>query len=163
MQGNRIMRFQEVYEAWQSRRLSQAEAAQILGVCERSFRRYIARYDEGDGDLNSLADRRLSQAFKRKAPDSEISAVLALYRSGFAGWNVKHFCAHYQHQMQTQAQPARSYSWVKTVLQGAGLVSKAQAKGKHHKKRDPKPSWLTCCVRSTSAWWATTTRCALKD
>lgn len=139
MQGSRIMRFEEVYEGWHARRLSQAEAAQILGVCPRSFRRYVARYDEGEGDLNSLADRRLSQASRRKAPDSEITAVLALYKSRFEGWNVKHFCAHYRRDMQARAQPVRSYSWVKTVLQGAGLVPKVSAKGRHHKKRDPKP------------------------
>lgn len=139
IQGCRIMRFEEVYEGWHARRLSQAEAAQVLGVCERSFRRYVARYDEGEGDLNCLADRRLSQASKRKAPDAEITAVLALYKSRFEGWNVKHFCTHYRREAQAQAQPVRSYSWVKTVLQGAGLVVKGSAKGKHHKKRDPKP------------------------
>jgi transcriptional regulator with XRE-family HTH domain len=139
MQGCRIMRFEEVYEGWHAQRLSQAEAAQILGVCERSFRRYIARYEEGDGDLKSLADRRLSQASKRKAPDSEITAVTSLYSSRFVGWNVQHFCAHYRREMQALSQPARSYSWVRTVLQGAGLVRKAAAKGQHHKKRDPKP------------------------
>ena len=61
IQGTRIMRFQEVYEGWRERRLSQSEAAEILGVCERSFRRYSARFDASDGDLNSLADKRLSQ------------------------------------------------------------------------------------------------------
>ena len=139
MQGSRIMRFEEVYEGWHARRLSQAEAAQILGVCPRSFRRYVARYDEGEGELNGLADRRLSQASKRKAPGAEITAVLALYKSRFEGWNVQHFCAHHRRDMQAQAQPVRSYSWVKTVLQGAGLVAKGSAKGRHHKKRDPKP------------------------
>ncbi len=53
LQGNRSMRFEEVYEGWLERRLSQADAAQILGVCERSFRRYMARYEDGEGDLNS--------------------------------------------------------------------------------------------------------------
>ena len=59
------MRFQEVYEGWRERRLSQSEAAEILGVCERSFRRYSARYEDSEGDLNSLADKRLSQAVQQ--------------------------------------------------------------------------------------------------
>ena len=35
------MRFKEVYEEWDKRRLTQEEAAQILGVSDRTFRRYI--------------------------------------------------------------------------------------------------------------------------
>ncbi len=40
------MRFEEAYEGYQSKRLSQDEAASLLGVCGRSFRRYINRYEE---------------------------------------------------------------------------------------------------------------------
>ena len=35
------MRYEEAYEGWDAGRLTQAEAARILGVCERSFRRYL--------------------------------------------------------------------------------------------------------------------------
>ena len=59
LQEIRNMRFEEVYEGWNGGRLTQAEAAQILGMCERSFRRYLARY-EADG-LEGLIDRRLEQ------------------------------------------------------------------------------------------------------
>ena len=37
------MRFTEAYGGWQGGRLTQADAAQLLGVCERTFRRYIHR------------------------------------------------------------------------------------------------------------------------
>ena len=50
------MRFEEAYEGWSAGRLTQAAAAQILGMCERSFRRYLCRY-EADG-LEGLVDRR---------------------------------------------------------------------------------------------------------
>lgn len=139
IQGNRIMRFQEVYTGWQERRLSQSEAAQILGVCERSFRRYIARYDNSEGDLQSLSDRRLTVSSKRKAADTEVAALLALYQRSFIGWSAKHFCSHYQRVCASTNTPARSYSWVKNALQGAGLMQRAKGRGKHHKKRDPKP------------------------
>ena len=45
-QETRQMRFEEAFELWQSRTLSQEEAAMLLGVRERSFRRYIDRYAE---------------------------------------------------------------------------------------------------------------------
>ena len=51
------MRFEETYEGWNAGRLTQFEAARILGMCERSFRRYLLRY-EAEG-LEGLIDRRL--------------------------------------------------------------------------------------------------------
>ena len=50
------MRFEEAYEGWNAGRLTQEEAARILGICERSFRRYLGRY-EAQG-LEGLIDRR---------------------------------------------------------------------------------------------------------
>ena len=50
------MRFEDAYEGWQGKRLTQEQAAQLLGVCERSFRRYIDRYEEAG--LEGLMDKR---------------------------------------------------------------------------------------------------------
>ena len=36
LQEIRRMRFEEAYGGWQSRRLTQEEAARLLGVCERT-------------------------------------------------------------------------------------------------------------------------------
>jgi len=41
LQEIRKMRFEEAYQRWNVGRLTQAEAAQLLGPCERSFRRYV--------------------------------------------------------------------------------------------------------------------------
>lgn len=60
------MRFGEVCERWEKGRLTQSEAADVLGVCDRTFRRYIDRY--GQGGLKGLDDKRLSQASYRLAP-----------------------------------------------------------------------------------------------
>jgi transposase len=46
LQEIRIMRFNEAYGGRQKGNLTQTEAAQLLGVCERTFRRYINRYEE---------------------------------------------------------------------------------------------------------------------
>ena len=43
VQENRKMRFQEAYDGWSQGNLTQAEAAILLGQCERSFRRHIER------------------------------------------------------------------------------------------------------------------------
>ena len=50
------MRFDEAYTGWQEGPLTQEDAARLLGVCERTFRRQIGRY-EADG-MDGLIDKR---------------------------------------------------------------------------------------------------------
>ena len=69
LQETRAMRFLQTQEQWESGRLTQFEAAQILGICERSFRRYLCKYDEGG--MAALVDKRLNQPSRRKAPTDE--------------------------------------------------------------------------------------------
>ncbi len=89
VQEHRAMRFEEAYQGWTGGRLTQAEAAMLLGQCERSFRRHVERYKAGG--LEGLLDKRLSQISKRKAGEAEIAQVVQGYKSGFAGRNVAHF------------------------------------------------------------------------
>ena len=65
LQETRKMRFEEAYGGWQGGRLTQEEAARLLGVCERTFRRYIDRYE--DEGLDGLIDKRLNQVSHRRA------------------------------------------------------------------------------------------------
>ena len=46
LQEVRKMRFEEAYEGWKKGRLTQEEAARLLGVCDRTYRRYLVRYEE---------------------------------------------------------------------------------------------------------------------
>lgn len=63
------MRFEEAYGVWAEGQLTQEEAGGILGLCDRTFRRYIHPYqDEG---MDGLFDMRLTQASSRRAPVSE--------------------------------------------------------------------------------------------
>ena len=133
MQENRKMRFQEAYDGWNEGRLTQAEAALLLGQCERSFRRHIERF-KTDG-FDGLLDKRLSQISKRRAGAAEIDRVVQLYKSSFVGWNVAHFHSKYQSELKG----TRSYSWIKTVLQGAGVIKASKRRGKHRIKRERMP------------------------
>jgi Winged helix-turn helix len=147
-QENRKMRFQEAYQGWTGGRLTQAEAALLLGQCERSFRRHIERY-QADG-LEGLLDKRLSRISKRRASTAEVDQVVQTYKSGFAGWNVAHFHSKYRAEFKG----TRSYSWVKTVLQGAGQVRLAKSRGKHRIKREraPLPGMMVHQDASTHRW-----------
>ena len=143
------MRFEEAYEGWNAGQLTQAAAAQILGMCERSFRRYLGRY-EADG-LEGLIDRRLDQVSNRRAPVDEVMALTEQYRSRHGGWNVKHF-----HSWYRRTGGARSYTWVKKHLQQTKLVPKAERRGAHRKRRDRSalPGMMIHQDGSTHEWVA---------
>jgi transposase len=132
LQEIRKMRFEEVYYGWNESRLTQEEAAQILGVCERTFRRQIDRYEHGG--MEGLSDKRLTQASVRCAPVDEVLEVSERYKRMYLGWNVTHFFRWYQNDGGK-----RSYTWVKNTLQSGGLVSKKPKRGTHRKRRDRSP------------------------
>ena len=132
LQETKQMRFEEAYSGWTARRLTQEEAAQLLGVCARTFRRYIDRYDE-EG-LDGLLDKRLTRFSHRRAPVDEVMRLVDRYRRRHDGWNVKHYYSWYRRDGGT-----RSYSWVKNTLQAAGVVKKAAKRGAHRKRREPAP------------------------
>jgi len=132
LQEIRKMRFEKTYNYWTERRLSQQEAARILGVCTRTFRRYIDRYEQ-DG-IEGLMDKRLTQASSRRAPVDEVIALTDQYKERHRGWNVKHFYSWYRRDGGQ-----RSYTWVKNTLQSRGLVPNAVRRGRHRKRREPSP------------------------
>jgi hypothetical protein len=136
LQETRAMKFLETQEQWEAGRLTQEEAAQILGICERSFRRYLVKYDEGG--MDSLVDKRLNQPSRRKAPLEERTRLADMYKHSFSSYNVRHFHQIYVERGGIDGQ-VRSYSWIKSVLQGQQLVKVAKARGKHRIKRERKP------------------------
>ena len=144
------MRFDEAYTGWQEGQLTQEDAARLLGVCERTFRRQIGRY-EADG-MDGLIDKRLAQLSHRRAPVDEVLGLVDLYRNDYRGWNVKHFHAWYAREHSGQ----RGYTWVKNQLQQAGVVIRCPARGKHRKKRDrePLPGMMVHQDASTHEWIA---------
>ncbi len=132
LQEIREMRFEEVYFGWNESQLSQEEAARILGVSDRTFRRYVNRYEEMG--MEGLSDKRLTHASFRCAPVDEVMAIATRYESRYRGWNVKHFYSWYRRDGGE-----RSYSWVKNTLQARGLVAKASKRGVHRKRRERSP------------------------
>jgi hypothetical protein len=110
------MRFEEAFSGCQEGRLTQDEAARLLGVCDRTFRRRLSRHEESG--LDGLLDKRLTQASNRLAPVDEVTNVAKTYRDKHMGFNVKHFYSWYIRLYGG----GRSYSWVKNTLQADGAV-----------------------------------------
>ena len=126
------MLFEDVHTVWTERRLTQEEAAQLLGASARTFRRWAVRY--GEDGIEGLRDRRLSRASHRAAPVDEVMRMVDRYRTRHEGWNVRHFYSWYRRDGGT-----RSYGWVKDHLQKAGAVPRSKGRGKHRKRREPAP------------------------
>lgn len=127
------MRFLEVYERCRMRRLSYAEAAETLGVSERTFRRMRGRF-EAEGE-DGLVDRRFGKPSPHRIGAEEVARVVALYRERYLAWTVKHFHERAQQRHGLLA----SYGWTKSVLHAAGLVRPAVKRSAHRKKRPRRP------------------------
>jgi transposase len=83
------MRFEALLDRHERGGLSQIEAAEMLGVSERTFRRWRDRLrDEGP---EGLVDRRIGKPSSRRAAEDEILRMLGLYREHYADFTVKHF------------------------------------------------------------------------
>ena len=133
LQEVRRMRFEELYARRQRRELTMAEAAEMLGITERTFRRWSTRY-EADGAAG-LEDRRLGRASARAVPVDEVLEMVTLYESLYTGWTMKHF----HERWHTEHGGTRSYTWIKNKLHAAGQVARARRRGTHRKKRPRKP------------------------
>ena len=131
LQEVRPMRFEELYERRQRREFTMAEAAEMFGITERTFRRWSGRFDaEGP---ERLQDRRIGRASARAVPADDVMAMLTLYQTRYTGWTVKHF----HERWHTEHGGTRSYSWTKQKLQGRGMPR--GRRGAHRKKRPRKP------------------------
>ncbi len=113
--------------------LNQEEAAELLGVSERTFRRWTRRYEE-EGEAG-LLDRRLGKASGKRVPVDRAEEVERLYRERYQGFTVKHF---HEHLVKDHGF-GWGYTWLKLHLQWAGVVPKAPRKGAHRRKRERRP------------------------
>lgn len=132
-QGLRMLKLRDVLSRWEAGSLSQLEAAEIVGMSERSFRRWTRRFeDEGE---EGLLDRRLGRRSGRAVPDEQAEEVGRLFRERYAGFTAKHF-----HERLVRDHGFRwSYSWTKSYLQGRGYLARAPRRGAHRRKRPRRP------------------------
>ena len=133
LQGVRMVMFLNILHRWESAELNQEEAAELLGVSERTFRRWTRAYEE-EGEAG-LIDRRLGKASGRRVPTDRAEEVERLYRERYQGFTVKHF---HEHLIKDHGF-GWGYTWLKLHLQWAGVVAKAPRKGAHRRKRERRP------------------------
>jgi transposase len=127
------MRFLDILGRYEAAEFNQLEAAELLGVDERTFRRWRQRFED-DGEAG-LLDRRLGKASGKRVPIDREHEVEALYRERYQGFTAKHFHEH----LVAKHNFAWSYTWTKTFLYSKGLLEKAKRRGAHRRKRPRRP------------------------
>ena len=132
-QGVRVIKFRDVLGRYESCEFNQMDAADLLGVSERTFRRWCQRYEEA-GEAG-LLDRRLGRASGKRVPVDREAEVEALYRTRYSGFTAKHFHEHLVRDHQFNW----GYTWTKIFLQSKGLLEHAKRRGAHRRKRPRRP------------------------
>ena len=133
LQGVRVIKFTSILSRYEAAELNQMEAAELLGIDERTFRRWRQRFED-DGEAG-LLDRRLGKASGKRVPIDREHEVEALYRERYSGFTAKHFHEH----LVARHNFAWSYTWTKTFLHSKGLLEKAKRRGAHRRKRPRRP------------------------
>ena len=132
-QGLRLMKFEEVYGRVRGGALSQEEAAEILGISARTFRRWQGRF-EADG-ADGLYDRRLGKVSARRAAVDEVMTALELFDTRYWDFGIKHL----HETLVAEHGFRRSYNWLRLTLQAHGRIRPAPRRGVHRRKRPRRP------------------------
>ena len=125
-----MMKLQDVLLKAIAKKISWADAAEIIGVSCRTMRRWRERMEEHG--YSGLADRRKGHPSQKRVALHQAQEVLRLYREVYYDLNIRHF----HEKLQEEHGIELSYTWVQKALQGAGLVARGQRRGKHRRRRE---------------------------
>ena len=142
------MKLQDVLLKAMAGKMHWWEAAEIVGVTDRTMRRWRERLEKHGYD--GLTDRRKGKQSQRRVPVKTCEEVLRLYQERYFDLSVQHFHEKLKEEHSIQL----SYTWVKQALQGAGLVKRRRRRGPHRRRRErrPLPGMLLHIDGSTHRW-----------
>jgi hypothetical protein len=127
------MKREEIILRAYAKKISWIQAAEILGMSCRHLRRVREKYEEWG--FNGLHDARVGKESPRRVPVAVVEEVLRLYRDEYFDFNVVHF----HEKLVENHSMTVSYTWVKALLQGSGLVARDRPRKKHRRRRARKP------------------------
>src|SRR6476660_5741384 len=128
-----MMKLQDVLLKAMAKRITWWEAAEIIGVTDRTMRRWRERL-EAHG-YSGLVDRRKGKPSDRRVPVAKVEQVLGLYQDTYFDLNMRHF----HEKLGEEHGIELSYTFVQKALQGAGLVARGRRRGKHRRRRERRP------------------------
>jgi transposase len=129
----RMMKVQDVLLKAMAKKITWWEAAEIIGVTDRTMRRWRERMEVGG--YEGLSDRRKGKASFRRVPLATMEKVLRLFQEEYFDLNMRHF----HEKLREEHSIDLSYTWVQKALQGAGLVAKGRKRRKHRRRRERRP------------------------
>src|SRR6201998_1958929 len=129
----RAMKIQEVILRAMAKKITWWQAAEILGFSDRHLRRIRERYQQFG--YESMFDKRRGQPSPKRVPFATVEKMLARYREKYFDLNVRHF----HEKLGEEHAITLSYTWVKSVLQGAGLGARQRQRGVHRQRRPRRP------------------------
>src|SRR5712672_624365 len=144
-----MMKLQDVLLKAMAKKITWWEAAEIIGVTDRTMRRWRERL-EADG-YSGLVDRRKGKPSDRRVPMAQVEQMLGLYRNTYFDLNMRHF-----HEKLSEEHGIHlSYTFVQKALQGAGLVARGRKRRKHRRRRErrPMPGMLLHIDGSKHQWF----------
>jgi transposase len=128
-----MMKLHDVLLKAMAKKITWWDAAEIIGVTDRTMRRWRARL-ESDG-YSGLVDRRKDKPSDKRVPLATVELVLRLYKETYFDLNIRHF----HEKLWEEHKIELSYTWVQKALQGSGLVGKQRRRGKHRRRRERRP------------------------
>jgi transposase len=128
-----MMKLHDVLLKAMAKKITWWDAAEIIGVTDRTMRRWRARL-ESDG-YSGLVDRRKGKPSDKRVPLATIELVLRLYKETYFDLNIRHF----HEKLWEEHKIELSYTWVQKALQGSGLVARQRRRGKHRQRRERRP------------------------
>lgn len=109
------------------------QASSILGITARHMRRLKWCYEKyGYGGLR---DHRASTPRRKRIPVKTIRELCRLKKEVYPDFSMRHF---YEYATEKHGLTI-SYNWARIVLEEAGIVKKAPARGKHRRRRERRP------------------------
>lgn len=129
----RDMRVQEAVARAMTGLISWKDVEGILCCSARHVRRIRAKCVlEG---IEGLRDKRAGRRMPQRISDATIREIMQLREARYFDFNIQHF----SEKLREGHGISVSYSYVKRLLQTTGLAEKAEARGKHRRKRQRRP------------------------
>lgn len=132
-----------------AKKITWCDAAEIIGVSDRTMRRWRERMDTQG--YSGLADRRKGKPSEKRVAMATAEQVLELFQQSYHDFNIRHF----HEKLRDEHGIKLSYTWVQKALQGAGLVARRKRRGKHRRRRErrPMPGMLLHIDGSKHQWF----------
>jgi transposase len=134
----RVMQANDVFLEAMAGKISWVDVEEILDLSARTVRRLRAKMRKYG--IRGLYDRRKLLPSPKRADAAKVQQVLDLWKKYQGEHND--FSTRHLHQILRRDQGVKfSYTFVKELLQGAGYMKRGQARGKHRKRRQRRPSF----------------------